>query len=404
MKIRYFFYLFFFSSLFADFVAFDSLHDLLDYYRKHSPMLALEASKKDLVKAEAESYKAYPAPELSLEWGSQSDMYYGGVTVSQEFLYPGKRKANLNLQKDKEVLAEKSYVISRINGELQIAKFYLDFLLVQEKERYLDSNLSSLSFVLETAKNRYALGFSSLDEVFRIESEMSKLKIKNLDLVQERQSVLSWISSLLSLDSIEVKVNGALKERVLDLKLEELLKKINQTPEFQALEIHKKIAKDEIRVAQLKSKPNWMLQASYMVMKEQNDWSLMLGFQLPFFPWASSEFKGSVNEAKVRERSLKLEENNLKSRYEQEIKKAFLAYQNAVSKKNLIVEIHENIIEKAFEASQISYANGKSDLTAVLDSFREKILIQEERSSAYSHLYYSVFNLEQILGLTPGEL
>lgn len=111
-----------------------------------------------------------------------------------------------------------------------------------------------------------------------------------------------------------------------------------------------------------------------------------------------------MNEAKVRERSLKLEENNLKSRYEQEIKKAFLAYQNAESKKNLIVEIHENIIEKAFEASLISYANGKSDLTAVLDSFREKILIQEERSSAYSHLYYSVFNLEQILGLTPGEL
>jgi outer membrane protein TolC len=58
--------------------------------------------------------------------------------------------------------------------------------------------------------------------------------------------------------------------------------------------------------------------------------------------------------------------------------------------------------ENALHSAQISYGNGKSDLTMSLDALRMSLMAKEELIMSHMSVIQSILNLEKSSGVTPG--
>jgi cobalt-zinc-cadmium efflux system outer membrane protein len=124
-----------------------------------------------------------PAQSLSLR---REDMTMKMIGISQRLPYPGKRQLRRDAaQKEAEAsTSAASEVLNRVRRDVKVA--YRDLWLVDESLRLAQANLRVLEQVASIAESRYSVGQTTQADVFRAQTQLSRMHEEVLKLERER--------------------------------------------------------------------------------------------------------------------------------------------------------------------------------------------------------------------------
>ena len=127
-----------------------------------------------------------PVQSFSLR---REDMTMKMIGISQRLPYPGKRDLRREAaRKEAEASAVGAdEVLNRVRRDVKAA--YLDLWLADESLRLTESNLGVLEQFLSIAESRYRVGQSSQADVFKAQTQLSRMQEERLKLGRERPSL-----------------------------------------------------------------------------------------------------------------------------------------------------------------------------------------------------------------------
>lgn len=127
-----------------------------------------------------------PAQSFSLR---REDMTMKVIGISQRLPYPGKRDLRREAaRKEAEASAVGAdEVLNRVRRDVKAA--YLDLWLADESLRLTESNLGVLEQFLSIAESRYRVGQSSQADVFKAQTQVSRMQEERLKLGRERPAL-----------------------------------------------------------------------------------------------------------------------------------------------------------------------------------------------------------------------
>jgi outer membrane protein TolC len=161
-----------------------------------------------------------PAQSLSLR---REDMTMKMIGISQRLPYPGKRDLRReSARKDAEAADSTAReVLNRVQREVKAA--YLDLWLAEESLRLTEVNLRVLEQFLSIAESRYSVGQSSQADVFKAQTQLSRMQEERLKLGRERPMVEAELNRAAGRGSADAAIRPrAPGLREADLRLESL--------------------------------------------------------------------------------------------------------------------------------------------------------------------------------------
>jgi len=366
----------------------------------------------EALRRSAEGAGSYPAPEVGLEWGSQAvspgmseeTMYYQGLSVGQEFMFPGKRSAMRRAEEAKVVMAEADLRASSRAGAFRIARYYVELYMVQQRGLALDSLQLVLAELQEATRRRLSTGMGGAEELYRLKAESARLQGQRLELTGEELSMRAMLSAELGREKL-IFVPAVIAFRDVAVpSLDSLLTLGMQRPELAAMAAGSRMAALEREVAQLDQRPDLMVQGKYMSMEGPNDWSVMVGMKLPFAPWSQGRYASAEGAASQRERAAGLRLEAMRIMILQKIRDAYSCCQTALAQLKQLQQEQRTASEGALRSALIAYGSGtpRADLSMTLDATRMVLMTREELAMAEAKLYQSYLDLEQAAGVNPG--
>jgi len=387
------------------------LQDYLEQYYKNSPTLKAEASNVLAVKQQANAAGSYAPPEIGFEWGSKAvapaasneSMYYGGITLGQEFMFPGKRDAMKKAEASRANMAQAEYLTTERNGAFRIAAAYLDIYMVQQRRQVLDSSLHLLASILESARRRFATGMTGMEDIFRLQAELARLHSDSMSLAGDDRAMQLMLCSILDTESSmsvpPIHFNDTL---TILPSADSLIILAHSRSEVKGMASATHMAQSEIDAARLRKIPDMMLQGRYMVMMGPPEWALMVGFKIPIAPWASNEISSAEGVAKSREQEAKNREQAMRLMVNHEIREALLRMETAHDRLVQVRSEQLTTAESALHSAVTAYSNNKSDLAMSLDAARMVLMAKEDIVMAKTNWLQAILTVEKAAGVRPG--
>lgn len=385
------------------------LQDMLKIYQDSSPSLQAENARIESLRAQARAAGAYPAPELGIEWGSRAvspgmsdeTMYYQGLLIGQEFMYPGKISAMRRAEESRVRMAQADSQATTRAESFRIAALYLEIQMIQQRRVVLDSAMRVLGSLQESARRSLATGMTGMEDLFRLQAEHAKLRSDSLSLAGEEQAMgamlagvlgsnepLSWPTAI-SFDPAPIPAPDS------------LLRLAQARPELASMQQGKQMAQSEAEAARLRKMPDLMVQGRYMRMMGPDEWSLMLGVQVPIAPWSISQSRASLAAAQARKREVQDRTRGMAQMIAQDLRANLARYQTAQARLQQIRQERIVTAQSALRASITAYGSGRSELTMVLDGLRMLLMAREEETMAQNTFFQALLALENAAGTSP---
>ena len=388
-----------------------SLQDLIQLFHQESPQKKAYAYAVEEAKARQASANALPAPELSLEWGnravspgmSDETMYYTGVIVAQELMWPGKRGSMQKAEAQRTQMASANYSGQILQSEFQIAQYYLEIHMAQQRLLIVDSTLKTMNAILESAQRRFETGMGTLEDLFRIKAEIAKLRTDSLDLLGEERAMRAMLYASVGVASgLDLSPDIDLSDTAFLPSLDSLEKLAASRPEIHAMQAEKRMAQFEGKNAALQKMPDLMLQGKYMNMMGPDEWSLMAGIKIPVAPWSSSDYQSKASAAKARQQASEFQTQAMRVMVIQQVKESYARYHTALAKLEQVKNEQVATAENASRAAFTAYVSGKTDLSMSLDAVRMAWMAWDEYLMAHMQVIQAILNIEKAAGVSPG--
>jgi outer membrane protein TolC len=160
-----------------------------------------------------------PAQSFSLR---REDMTMKVIGISQRLPYPGKRDLRREAaRRDAQAsTGGANEVLNRVQRDVKAA--YLDLWLADESLRLTESNLRVLEQFRSIAESRYSVGQSTQADVFKAQTQLSRMQEERLKLGRERPVLEAELSRAAGRDGSAAVKPRAPQLREADLRLEAL--------------------------------------------------------------------------------------------------------------------------------------------------------------------------------------
>jgi outer membrane protein TolC len=160
-----------------------------------------------------------PAQSFSLR---REDMTMKVIGISQRLPYPGKRDLRREAaRRDAEASAGgANEVLNRVQRDVKAA--YLDLWLADESLRLTESNLRLLEQLRSIAESRYSVGQSTQADVFKAQTQLSRMQEERIKLGRERPVLEAELNRAAGRDGSAAVKPRAPQLREADLRLEAL--------------------------------------------------------------------------------------------------------------------------------------------------------------------------------------
>lgn len=292
------------------------------------------------------------------------------VGVSQEIPFPAKLYTRSKVAASNADQAEAVYNAIRQNVITQIKKSYYDLYFVNQSIEILKKNLVILGKMEGSAKTNYSVGKTPQQDIYRAQTEISRLQMRLVMLRQEELSLQADINRNLN-RSLEIPVTTPYKLHVtiLNSKLEHLYGLVEtKSPQLQVQKKNIEKSRQKVKLSKLDYYPDIMIEVGKLRNTTDNTqgYMAMLSLTVPLY------FMSKQNYA-VRE-SLSLYNADVEDLYSThrdlsfQIKNSYLLVQRS---SQLIELIRDTIIPQArltFNSSRENYGVGKVDFMTVLNT------------------------------------
>jgi outer membrane protein TolC len=386
------------------------LRELTGEAIRNNPEIVAAQKKYEAARQRPTQESSLPDPMISLGYKSVGNPLPGaglgtqsnaslGVMVSQELPFPGKLKLKGDMA-SKEAQAEfQQYQAVQLAVISRLKQAYYRLQYTYTASGLLTRNRDLLSSLLKVTEDRYSVGKSVQQDVFKAQTQISILETRLVKLEQERRSREAEINSILNRASgTPVGRPEDAKPKELTATLEELFASARQNSPIIAGN-QKMIERSELAVnlARKEYYPNVTLNAGYYNMGGMSPmYEVRADFNVPVYFWRKQ--RAGVNEQvsnlSQARRTYEATDQTLRA----QIRDDFLVAQASAKLMKIYTETVVPQSNLAFESSLSTYETGSVDFLTVITNF--SMILDYEMDCADEALNYALAlsRLEEVTG------
>lgn len=379
------------------------LSQLIQEASQHNPQINAARERWLAAKDAIPQSRSLPDPKISAGYPMNIEpMRLQMLAVSQEIPFPAKLYTRGKVAASDANQAEAAYIAMRQAVITQIKKSYYDLYLVNKSIDILKTNLVILGKMEGSAKTNYSVGKTPQQDIYRAQTEISRLQMRMIMLRQEKLSLQADINRNLN-RSLEIPVITPYKLHVttLNSKLEHSYELV-ETRSPQLLVQKKNIEKSsqKVKLSKLDYYPDMMIEAGRLRNTAENTrgYMAMLSLTVPLYfmnkqNYAVSEslsrYNADVEDLYSTHRDLSFQ-----------IKNSYLLAQRS---SQLITLIRDTIIPQArltFNSSRENYGVGKIDFMTMLNNL---LTLQDNELELQTEIVQhekAIAQIEEITGIT----
>lgn len=369
---------------------------------EHNPDIQAARQRWEAAQAVVPQVRTLPDPKLSVGYRNmlpQQGVMYG---VSQEIPFPGKLGLKGEIAAKDAERMEQEYRATQLAVVAGLKEAFYDLHFVHDAIAVLNKTKLLLEDFQHTAEARYAVGQAAQQDVFRAQTELSRLLARLASLEQRRQSLHADIDRLLNRQpSDPLAAPEEPHFTPLRHSLAELNALIGQSPLLLGREKSLEGSGQVVALAKKEYLPDFELDAQGMhdTAMRQEGYQVMLNVKVPLY-FATKQREG-VRQAEAERMATAKDLRSLRQELLSRIKDNTAQEQRAAQ---LVKLLGEAIIPQSrltLASAQASYAVGKVDFLTLLNSL---LTLQENEVEYHSELAEhekALARLEGIIGEAP---
>jgi len=392
----------------------------------NNPKLKSLQYKIDASEYRSESVDYLPPPNLSVEFSqvpvSQIDIFNQSISnnfgLSQMFPLGGKLSAMAEVENKNTLVEGNNFDAYKINLTAQVKMSYFNLWLIDRKIEIQKSNISLLGDFATAIEASFYTNRISQADVLTVQSEIASNETQILILEKQREALVYNLNKLLGRD-LNSKDVFALEYFEVDslqlsqLQLEELLSdsnptlnKMNNMIEMNRAMItanNKELIPDLMVQGMLMRMPRGMILTStsdLTMLDPKTEWmySLMFSINLPFAPWSVGKINNKEEELAAGINSIEQEKNDMRREMTSELKEALVKYNTAKELTELYDKKVIPLYTSSSESQTTAYQNGKTNITAVIDSYRMLLMQKMNYFMSKADIQMSFAEVEMMVG------
>jgi len=403
-----------------------SIDSLVNEAIVNNPKLKSLQYRIDASEYRSESVDYLPPPNLSVEFSqvpvSQIDIFNQSISnnfgLSQMFPLGGKLSAMAEVENKNTLVEGNNFEAYKINLTTQVKMSYFNLWLIDRKIEIQKSNISLFSDFAKAIEASFYTNRISQADVLTIQSEIASNETQILILEKQREALVYNLNKLLGRD-LNSKDVFAIKDFEIDslqlsqLQLEELLadsnptlNKMNNMIEMNRAMItanNKELIPDLMVQGMLMRMPRGMILTSasdLTMLNPQTEWmySLMFSINLPFAPWSVGKINYKEEELTSGINGIEQEKNDMQREMTSQLKEALVKYNTARELTELYDKKVIPLYTSSSESQTTAYQNGKTNITAVIDSYRMLLMQKMNFYMSKADIQMSLAEVEMMVG------
>ena len=240
-------------------------------------------------------------------------------------------------------------------------------LLILEKQREaLVYNLNKLLGRDLNSKDVFALEYFEVDSL-----QLSQLQLE--ELLSDSNPTLNKMNNMIEMNRAMITANN--KELIPDLMVQGMLMRMPRGM----------ILTSASDLTMLDPKTEWM-------------YSLMFSINLPFAPWSVGKINYKEEELAAGISSIEQEKNDMQREMTSQLKEALVKYNTAKELTELYDKKVIPLYTSSSESQTTAYQNGKTNITAVIDSYRMLLMQKMNYYMSKADIQMSLAEVEMMVG------
>ena len=330
---------------------------------------------------------------------------FGGIDSAETtlslawVLERGKRERRVDAARAGISLLETEAEIQRLDAAAETARVFLDTLALQERLIRTDDAVMLAEQTAAAVKKRVQAGRTPAADLARAEAELARMRLDREDIEHELRTAHRRLAAQWGETQPDfAHVNGDVHQLPVPDAYAGLLTRLEQNPDLSRYLNEKRLREAELRLAEARAKPNWLLTAGVRRLERSDDQAFMAGITIPLT--TRNRNQGRISEARARLAMTDADRAATRVQIETQL---FALYEELQHSLHRAATIREEIlprIEQALEDTERAYAAGRY-------GYFELRVVQAElldtrtalvESSIDAHRY--VIEIERLTGTT----
>lgn len=353
-----------------------TLEELVAALEQQNPELKSRQAEVRAARERPAQARAFEDPMLMMElWQVPLSFQHVPLmfTLRQPIPWPGKLRARAAAVEPDARRAQAEVASTARTLRLDATRAYYNYRLAVRTEDVLGDAQKLLAVIVASVNARYRVGRAELAELLKAQESLSTSENLLLDVRRERELAMSSINTLLArlpgeplgIPITEPPLHALPDETTLTARA------LAQRPEFQAVQVLIGQAQARAHAASVERAPDLAVLASFMAMlRGGSDHTFTVGVQssIPSFSLAKSG--AARREALAQIAGQRESLRQVEAQVRGEVHAALLRAETATRHIRLHRESLIPIAERAVQAAQAGYQNGRVELVLLLETTR----------------------------------
>lgn len=408
-------------SILALFVSIDAfasgkLDSLLDVALMVNPKIKMLESKQVVAETKVPQVSNLPDPVLSVGTMnfplgkfsfSEDPMTAKAIGVSQMFPFPGRLNARAIVeQKDIEIV-QQEIAYAKLELVKEVSKNYFGLCFIRKALELSKKNIEILRKISEIVQTKFTVGMASLSDVIQIETDITMLNERIIELQAKEKSFVSVLNAyLLRAANTEIDTDSLTSLPKIDLNSELLLSYAKEnSPYLRQITLAEQKSKSYENLANFEFYPNFGLSVQYLQRNAlagvpysgMDMVSLMIEVKIPIN--YGGKKSSMVEEARVMQKMYSEEYQMALQMLNVEFSKALAKLEEIQNRVKLISEVLLPQIVKNLEVDIENFQVGKVDLLNVLETQRKYYEIETNLYSLRANFWETISEVEFQTGI-----
>jgi cobalt-zinc-cadmium efflux system outer membrane protein len=367
--------------------------------------------------------KSLPEPTRTAE----GDNYFI-LGYQQKLPVPGKLDHAGRMAIEEARAALQQLQETRLRVIADVKRIYYRLYVIDRTIEITHDNQDLLRGLIDVARGQVAAGRRDQEDVLRAQVELSNLDARLVELDQQRKTAVAMLNSTLNRrpDTL-VEPPAGFDARTVKKHLDELLRiGGRESPRLRRLAHQIERDRQAVKLARLAYWPDFTIGFEWMQMDDRpawrpppntqtgvrppaptlsedgsDNWAITFGLNLPIW---FEKIEAGIREAR---RQLAASQHE----YAAEENRVYAEIDDALARvraQRELVDIFANTIipqaRQTYEVSRAAYTSGTSDFQFVIDNWQKWLQFTIQYHRALGEVERSIADLEQVLGLSIGEL
>lgn len=381
-----------------------TVDDLVHYAVENNPSLRAAFERWKAAVERAPQVRTLPDPQLSYSnfvlrsTDRQGPMGRQRISITQMFPWFGTLDARGSRAEQQAHAAAHRLEAATNRMIASLRADYAEYYYIETAGAIFEEHRQLLEKLHEAIKGQYASGLAGRADVLRIEMELARVDDTRRSLRDQRRPVRAKLNAMLGRPATAALPKAqAWDYRLMEAaELEALSARMQAHPELRARESEILEAEEALRLARLRSRPDFMAGVEYLERRDaSNEAMLMVGISLPI--WRESYAAGR-REARAMERESTAAREALVLDLAASYEESTYALRDAERKLRLYDESLLPRAEESFEIIDAAYGEGEAAFLDLVDAQRELLKLRDNRARALADQARSLARLNELAG------